>query len=98
MATHSGILPSEIPGTEETGKLQVRGVTRESCTPWQLNNNNKPISTQQCVCVCVCIKQNIYSVYIFVYEIYIHTVYIFVYVQIFTMPDEINGIISNSYT
>ena len=96
MATHSGILPSEIPGTEETGKLQVRGVTRESCTPWQLNNNNKPISTQQCVCVCI--KQNIYSVYIFVYEIYIHTVYIFVYVQIFTMPDEINGIISNSYT
>ena len=45
MATHSGILPSEIPGTEETGKLQVHGVTKESCTPWQLNNNNKPIST-----------------------------------------------------
>ena len=33
MATHPSILPSEIPGTEETGKLQVHGVTKQSYTP-----------------------------------------------------------------
>ena len=39
MATHSTVLSSEIPGTEEPGGL-VHGITEESDMIERLNNNN----------------------------------------------------------
>ena len=41
MATHSSILSWEIPWTEDTGRLQSMGVTKELDTTEWLNNNNK---------------------------------------------------------
>ena len=38
MATHSSILAWEIPRTDELGKLQIQGVTKQLDTTWQLNN------------------------------------------------------------
>ena len=39
-ATYSSILAWEIPWTEEPGRLQSHGVTKESDTAEQLNNSN----------------------------------------------------------
>ena len=39
MATHSSILAWEIPWTDELGKLQIQGVTKQLDTTWQLNNS-----------------------------------------------------------
>ena len=38
MATHSSILAWKIPGTEEPGGLQSRGVAEELDMPERLNN------------------------------------------------------------
>ena len=43
MATHSSILASEIPWTEEPDGLQSMG-SQELDTTWQLNNNNRCFS------------------------------------------------------
>ena len=41
MATHSSILAWEIPWTEGAWWATVHGITKESVTTWQLNNNNE---------------------------------------------------------
>ena len=38
MATHSSILPLEIPWTEEPGK---HGIAKQSDTTWRVNNSNR---------------------------------------------------------
>ena len=40
MAPHSSILTWEIPWTEEPGRLQSIGVTKELDTTWKLKNNS----------------------------------------------------------
>ena len=39
MATHSSMLALKIPWTEEPGRLQSMGVSKELDMTWQLNNN-----------------------------------------------------------
>ena len=41
METHSSILAWEMLWTEEPGKLQSMGVTKELDTAYRLNNSNK---------------------------------------------------------
>ena len=52
MATHSSILPWEMPWTGETGRLQSMG-SQESDMTEQLNNNNNNLVQGVSVCLCV---------------------------------------------
>ena len=45
MATHSGILAWEIPGTEESGRLQSMGLQASDITRW-LNHHHHQIRLQ----------------------------------------------------
>ena len=54
MATHSSILPWEMPWTGETGRLQSMG-SQESDMTEQLNNNNNLV---QGVSVCLSVSDH----------------------------------------
>ena len=55
MATHSSILPWEMPWTGETGRLQSMG-SQESDMTEQINNNNNNLVQGVSVCLSVCLS------------------------------------------